>query len=114
MDRLPFPLRSIRDFVTLDLVSKRDLLLVSKSVLHPTQPTTPVPGWASVFGGDETSPTFRVPLMYCLKVTAKEAGAEGCTVTQVQWSDVGGVVPEPEIAKNVVKCGFDNMERFSR
>ena len=32
VDRLSLPLRSIRDFVTLDFVSKRDLMLVSKSV----------------------------------------------------------------------------------
>jgi len=111
VDKMPFPLCAIRDFVTLDLVSKRDLLLVSRSVVHPNRAATKAPGWSSVCGGNKDSPTYRVPLLYCLKVTAKQGG--GCMVTQVQWSDVGGVVPPRQIAKHVVKFGFENLERYS-
>ena len=40
-------------------------------------------------------------------------GPHRCKIVQVQWSDIGGVVPEPSIMPSVADFGYDNMNRFA-
>merc|ERR1719291_948783 len=88
------------------------MVLVSKSVEHPKLPRTRPPGWGDIFSGSLAAPTYRVPLLYALRVVPDAKDANSCKVIQFQWSDVAGIVPQKECYKGIVQFGFDNIPKF--
>mmetsp|Transcript_10114 Transcript_10114/g.15527 ORF Transcript_10114/g.15527 Transcript_10114/m.15527 type:complete len:339 (+) Transcript_10114:110-1126(+) len=112
-DRLTLPLLSHRDFVTFDFVDKENMLIVSRSCLHPSKPVTKPPKASDCIQGlfsNKVKRTLRSPLCYFLRVIP--IGPNQCRVVQFQHSDVGGVVPPKEQTKAVLKFGIDNLDRF--
>lgn len=99
-----------RDFVTLDFADAKDMINVSKSVLHPSKTPTKTPTYKSFLSKNNTSRTYRTPLMYAQRVINNGQGK--CTLVQIQWSDVGGIVPEDRISASVEKFGYDSLTRL--
>lgn len=110
-DRI-FPVGATRDFVTLDFIDRKNMMLVSKSVEHSGVPRTEKPGWGSIFSGSLKAPTYRVPLLYALRVVPCADNDKRCTVIQFQWSDIAGFVPEKYCYTGIVQFGFDNIPKF--
>lgn len=107
-----FPVFAARDFCTLDFVRSEDMTIMSKSVEHPLVPRTELPSKTSSMRKKTTkSRTYRVPLFWFIKVVPIDENK--CTMIQVQWSDVGGVIPEDKIYQSVEKFGFDSTKRMS-
>lgn len=106
------PLFAVRDFVTLDFASSKESLIVSRSVKHGSTPETPPPTQTSFIFKNLKSRTYRVPLLYALRVVPVDAN--NCTVKQLQWSDVGGVLPNKIIEESIEKFGYDNLIRMRK
>lgn len=106
------PLFATRDFVTLDFVDAGRSLLVSRSVRHGLVPETEHPTQFSFLSRGLGSRTYRVPLLYALRVLP--LGENRCVVNQIQWSDVGGALPDSIVVSSVEKFGYDNMARMSK
>mmetsp|Transcript_5343 Transcript_5343/g.11725 ORF Transcript_5343/g.11725 Transcript_5343/m.11725 type:complete len:324 (-) Transcript_5343:321-1292(-) len=107
------PLFAHRDFVTFDFVDEENLILVSRSCLHPGRPQTPVPTCLHGLIGTcskRPSRTLRSPLCYFLRVVP--LGENKCRILQFQYSDLGGIFSPTEQTKGVVKFGLDNLERL--
>jgi hypothetical protein len=103
-----------RDFVTFDFVDADNLMLVSRSCVHPSRPQTPDPTCLHGIVGmcsNRPSRTIRSPLCYFLRVIP--LGENKCRVVQFQYSDVGGIVPPKSQTEAVVKFGLGNLERFN-
>lgn len=110
-DRI-FPVGASRDFVTLDYIDKMNYMLVSKSVEHPGLPRTAQPTWGKICSGNLDAPTYRVPLLYGLKVIPDPGDAKSCKIVQFQWSDIAGIVPQDKIHTSVIDFGFDSITKF--
>lgn len=109
------PFFAHREFVTFDFVDAENLMLVSRSCLHPRRPQTMDPtclhGILGTFS-KRPSRTIRSPLCYFLRIIP--LGEKKCRVVQFQYSDIGGIVPPVEQTKAVVKFGLRSMNRFYR
>ena len=109
------PVLAVRDFATLDFLDASRSLMVSRSVKHRLVPETEVPTLTSCLGRKSLkSRAYRVPLLYALRVVPVDGGNNSCVVTQLQWSDVGGVVPEKIAVESVEKFGYSNMVRMRK
>ena len=107
-----FPVFAVRDFCTLDFVRSENMTIMSKSVEHPLVPRTEVPSKTSSIKKKTTkSRTYRVPLFWFIKVIPVYENK--CILIQIQWSDVGGLIPEDKIYQSVEKFGFDSIKRMS-
>lgn len=103
---------AVRDFVSLDYANANKFLIVSRSVKHGSTPETPPPTQTSFMFKNLKSRTYRVPLLYVLHVVPIDA--DNCTVTQLQWSDVGGVLSDKIIEESVEKFGYDNLVKMRK
>lgn len=108
------PLFAVRDFVTLDYADASRFLIVSRSVRHGLVPETAPPTQLSFLLKGLRSRTYRVPLLYALRVLPVEDDENRCVVSQIQWSDVGGVLPDKIVVSSVEKFGYDNMARMRK
>lgn len=106
------PLFAVRDFVTLDFADESRSLLCSRSVKHGLVPETDPPGHFSFLFQGLESRTYRVPLLYAVRVLPIDDNR--CTVHQIQWSDVGGVLPDHVVVSSVEKFGYDSMARMRK
>lgn len=106
------PLFAVRDFVTLDFLNASQSLIISRSVRHGLVPETKPPNKRSFLFKSLKSRTYRVPLLYALRVLPIDENH--CTVTQLQWSDVGGVLPDDIVVKSVEKFGYDSLTRMRK
>lgn len=106
------PLFAVRDFVTLDFASRSRSLIVSRSVQHGLVPRTEHPTQFSFLFKSLKSRTYRVPLLYALRVLPIDENR--CVVHQIQWSDVGGVLPDSIVVGSVEKFGYDSMARMRK
>lgn len=106
------PLFAVRDFVTLDFVNASQSLIVSRSVRHGLVPETKPPTKTSFLLKSLKSRTYRVPLLYALRVLPVDEN--NCVVTQLQWSDVAGVVPDDIVVKSVEKFGYESLARMRK
>ncbi|KAL7549173.1 hypothetical protein ACHAWF_012451 [Thalassiosira exigua] len=104
-----------RDFVCFDFVDKENLMMMSRSCLHPSRPPTQAPtfidGLLDTFS-EHPSRTIRSPLFWFVR--AIPMGENKCRVVQFQFSDVGGVVPPAEQTKAAVTFGIESLDRFYR
>jgi len=106
------PVFAVRDFVTLDFVNESRSLIVSRSVKHKLVPETEPPTLTSCLWKSLRSRTYRVPLLYALRVLPVDE--DTCVVIQLQWSDVGGIVPDKIVTERVEEFGRSNMARMRK
>ena len=106
------PVFAVRDFVTLDFLDESRSLIVSRSVKHGLVPETEPPALTSFLRKSLESRTYRVPLLYALRVLPIDGST--CVVTQLQWSDVGGILPDKIVVESVEKFGYDSMARMRK
>ncbi len=106
------PFFAVRDFVTLDFLNESRSLIVSRSVKHGLVPETESPTLTSFLCKSLRSRTYRVPLLYALRVLPVDG--DTCVVTQLQWSDVGGIVPEKIAVESVDAFARSNMTRMRK
>lgn len=107
------PVFAVRDFATLDFADASRLLVVSRSVKHGLVPETEHPGQFSFLFKGPKSRTYRVPLLYAVRVLPSDDNS-CCVVKQIQWSDVGGVLPDWGVVSSVKKFGYDSMARMRK
>ena len=88
-----------RDFVTFDFVSRRHLLLCSRSCAHPAYPKN-------------VSKTYRVPLLFYQRVLPDADDPENhCSIVQFQMSDIGGFIAPGFAIKGIVDFGVENIPK---
>ncbi|KAL7554048.1 hypothetical protein ACHAWF_017418 [Thalassiosira exigua] len=107
------PFFAHRDFVCFDFVDKENLIMISRSCVHPNRPPTQAPRFIDGLTGNfSKSPfrTFRSPLFWFVRTIPM--GENKCRVVQFQFSDVGGVVPPAEQTKAAVTFGVESLDRL--
>jgi hypothetical protein len=103
---------SIREFVTLDFMSRQHEhgMLCSRSCQHGQYEITAPPDWtaSSLFTNRQR---YRVPLLYYQRVLPVPDNPQACRVVQFQFSDIGGLVPPAKQTAAVVQFGIDNLPK---
>ena len=98
-----------RDYVTLDFVDKEKMMLVSKSIEHPS-----LPNLSSVDNrwiGSER--VFRVPFLYAVK--AEEVSKNKTRLVIIHWADIGGNIGRPlYTALAIINFGNKFAEEFRK
>lgn len=107
-----FPIIAPRDYVTLDFADPSELMLVSKTIVHPDLPDeTQNNGFSNGEGPLGSERVVRVAFMYAVKV---EPIAENrCRVIAVHWGDLGGNIGKPLYTESaILDFGFDFSKKF--
>lgn len=98
-----------RDYVTLDFVDKEKMMLVSKSVEHPSLPNQSLVD--NKWLGSER--VFRVPFLYAVK--AEEIAENRTRLVVIHWADIGGNIGRPlYTALAIINFGNKFAEEFRK